>query len=289
MRGAGVNYRDGNQYFQISPMVKTLLIANVVVYVLELLPGIGRLLLQWGTMVPVQTFARGQIWRLVTYMFLHDQQTPFHLLFNMLALWMFAQEIETEWGSGRFLRFYFIAGIGSGCFSLFHLFSATMKWTGVIGASGAVLALLTVYAVWYPHRKVLLFFIIPVNIRVVVIGYALLSLFGTLAPRGVVSHITHLGGILVAIGYLRLYPFITERFRSYAALRDERHMRRNAEATAARKRLYEERIDPILEKISREGMDSLTAEERRMLKKMAGSKDREYLKKNKIIPFDLFR
>jgi membrane associated rhomboid family serine protease len=279
----------GNSRFRISPVVKGLLIANVAVYVLELLPGIGRFLLEWGKLVPVQTFAYGQLWRVGTYMFLHDQNTPFHLLFNMLALWMFAQEIEEVWGPRRFLQFYLIAGIGSGCFSLFHLFSATMKWTGVIGASGAVLALLTVYAVWYPHRKVLLFFIIPVNIRIVVIGYALLSLFGTIAPHGVVSHITHLGGILVAIAYLRLYPLIDERFRTYTALRAERTMRRNAETSASRKRLFEEQIDPILEKISREGMDSLTAEERRILKRMAASKDREYLKKKRVLPLDLFR
>ncbi|MBN1760222.1 MAG: rhomboid family intramembrane serine protease [Chitinispirillaceae bacterium] len=274
---------------QITPAVKWLLIVNVVVYVLELIPGFGRFVLNSGTLVPVQTFAQGQLWRVVTYMFLHDQRAPFHLLFNMLALWMFAQEIETVWGTRRFLHFYFIAGIGSGCFSLFHLFSTVMKWTGVIGASGAILALLTVYAAWYPHRKVLLFFILPVNIRIVVIGYALFSLFGTLAPYGMVSHITHLGGILVAIAYLKLYPLISERSRVHSELRSERNMRRNAEKAIAKKRLYEERIDPILEKISREGMDALSTEERRILKKMAGSKDREYLKKKKIVPFDLFR
>ena len=280
---------NGDMRSPISPAVKVLLIVNVAAYVAELLPGIGRFLLRWGTLVPVEAFARGQVWRVVTYMFLHDPQSPFHLLFNMLALWMFAQEIETVWGSGRFTRFYLIAGAGSGCFSLFHLLSPTMKWTGVIGASGAVLALLTVYAAWYPRRTVLLFFVLPVNIRVVVIGYALLSLFGSLAPGGVVSHITHLGGIVMAIAYLKWYPLIAEWFRSYSTLRAEREMRRNAEAGAAKKKVYEEQIDPILEKISRSGIESLTPQERRLLRKMAGSKDRSYLKKGKIIPFDLFK
>jgi membrane associated rhomboid family serine protease len=280
---------QGESRMQLSPAVRMLLIINVAVYVGELLPGIGTWLLRWGKLIPVETFAHGQIWRVVTYMFLHDPQSPFHLLFNMLALWMFAREIEAQWGSSRFIRFYLIAGVGSGCFSLVHLFSESMKWIGVIGASGAVLALLTVYAVWYPHRKVLLFFILPVNIRVVVIGYAALSLFGSIAPHGVVSHITHLGGIVVALGYLKWYPMITEWIGSYTALRKERVLRRNVEAGAAKKRLYEEQIDPILEKISREGIGSLSAQERRLLKKMAGSKDRDYLKKSKVIPFDLFR
>ena len=157
---------------QVGPTIKFLLIANIGVYLLQILPGIGHFLLEWGSLVPAAAFSGGQVWRLLTYMFLHDPISPFHLLFNMLALWMFGMEIEVLWGSRRFAWFYFISGVGSGCFSVLHLFSPAMRVTGVIGASGAVLALLTVYAIYYPHRQVLLFFILPVNIRVVVIGFA---------------------------------------------------------------------------------------------------------------------
>ncbi|MBN1577137.1 MAG: rhomboid family intramembrane serine protease [Chitinispirillaceae bacterium] len=273
----------------VSPAIKVILIASITVYLLQVLPVIGPVLLEWGALVPGDAFAHGQVWRLATYMFLHDPSSPFHLLFNMLGLWMFGQEIETAWGSRRFVWFYLISGIGSGCFSVWHLFSPAMSVTGVIGASGAVLALLTVYAVTYPHRQVLLFFVLPVNIKIVVIGFGLISLFGSIAPRGVVAHLTHLGGILVAIGYLRWYPFISIRLQSSASLRRERSMRGRAEAAASKRRFFEEKIDPILEKIAREGSDALSPEEKQLLKNVAASKDRDLMKKGKIIPYKLFR
>lgn len=269
--------------------IKWLLIVTIGVYFLQIIPGTDRFLLDWGKLVPYAVFARGQLWRLLTYMFLHDPVSPFHLLFNMLALWMFGKEIEQRWGAARFMRFYFISGVGSGCFSVFHLFSPVMRLTGVIGASGAILALLTVYAYYYPHRKVLLFFILPVNIRVVVIGYALFSLFGSIAPRGVVAHLTHLGGILIAIGYLRWYPLVSGWLQRRSSLRDEGIMRLNAEAAARKRRFFEEQVDPILEKISREGKDSLSPQEKKILKKASESKERDQIKKRKIIPFDIFR
>ena len=274
---------------QVGPTIKFLLIANIGVYLLQILPGIGHFLLEWGSLVPAAAFSGGQVWRLLTYMFLHDPISPFHLLFNMLALWMFGMEIEVLWGSRRFAWFYFISGVGSGCFSVLHLFSPAMRVTGVIGASGAVLALLTVYAIYYPHRQVLLFFILPVNIRVVVIGFALISLFGSIAPHGVIAHLTHLGGILIAIGYIRWYPLISEFIASNSAIRKEKSIRRRLETSASRKRFFEEQIDPILEKISREGIDALTRREKKLLKKSAASKDGGIVKKGKIIPFDLFK
>ncbi|MBN1309153.1 MAG: rhomboid family intramembrane serine protease [Chitinispirillaceae bacterium] len=273
----------------VSPSIKVLLIATVTVYLFQILPITGPVLLEWGALIPANVFAHGQVWRLFTYMFLHDPSSPFHLLFNMLGLWMFGREIEMVWGSRRFARFYLISGIGSGCFSVLHLFSPLMSMTAVIGASGAVLALLTVYAVTYPHRKVLLFFVLPVNIRIVVIGFGLISLFGSIAPRGVVAHLTHLGGILVAIGYLKWYPFLSAWLESKAAFRRERIMRRRAEAAASKRHFFEENIDPILEKIGREGIDALSPEEKRLLKSVAASKDRYFLKKSRIIPYDLFR
>jgi membrane associated rhomboid family serine protease len=274
---------------QLTPVVKVVLLVNVAVYLLERLPFTGPSILTWGKLVPTVTFADGQLWRLFTYMFLHDPYSVFHLLFNMLALWMFGLEIEQMWGSRRFAWFYMIGGVGSGCFSLFHLFSPTMSQVGVIGASGAVLALLTVYAWYFPDRKVLLFFILPVNIRFVVIGYAIISLFGSLHPHGIVSHLTHLGGILVAIGYLRCYPKALGWLQQRAASKTERNRRRQGEEALSRERFFEENIDPILEKISREGMESLTAQERILLKKTAKSKEHDRLKKSKVLPLDLFR
>jgi membrane associated rhomboid family serine protease len=273
----------------VSPVVRALLIANVAVYILEILPGIGRVLIEWGALIPRDTFSEGQVWRLGTYMFLHDPSSPFHLLFNLLALWMFGEEVEATWGSRRFFAFYVVCGVGAGCFSVLHLAVPAMTMVPVIGASGAVLGLLTAYAAMFPKREVLLFFVVPVNIRIVVIGYALISLFGSLSARGVVAHLTHLGGILVAIGYLQWYPSISRWLAGYDAISRERRMRKNTEKNLSKRRFFEEQIDPILAKISREGSAALTPREKKLLKSVARSKDSEYVKKSKVLPFDLFR
>jgi len=276
-------------YPSISNAVKTILIVNIALYLLTILPGVGRFLIDWGSLIPAKTFASGQVWRLVTYMFLHDPNSSFHLLFNMLALWMFSQEIEQMWGSRRFVQFYFLSGIGAGCFSLVHLFIPAMSSVGVIGASGAMLALLTVYAWYFPHRDILLFFIIPVNIRIVVIGYALISLFGTVSARGVVSHITHLGGILVALAYLKWYSVGTNVIEEIRSRTHEKTMRRKALERAHKKKVFEEQIDPILAKISRDGMDSLLPHEKKLLEKTARSSESATLKRGNVLPFISFK
>lgn len=273
---------------RLTPVIKVILIANIALYLLMVLPFTDRLLMQWGALIPAPTFRGWQLWRLFTYMFLHAQD-PFHVLFNMLGLWWFGHDIEKMWGSRRFAWFYIISGVGSGAFSLFHLWSPVMSYIPVVGASGAVLAVLTVCAYYFPRRQLLLFFVFPVNIRLVVIGYAVISLFGSFNTHGIVSHLTHLGGILIAIGYLKLYPRVLEWWRERAALNTEKRQRHQVEETVKQDRFFEENIDPILAKISREGMDALTPQERKLLEKAAKSKERDKLKKSKILPFDLFR
>jgi membrane associated rhomboid family serine protease len=272
----------------ITSSVKTLLIATIVVYIFQILPFPGNLIVQFGSLIPDQTFRDFQLWRLFSYMFLHDTALPFHILFNMLMLWMFGVEVEQLWGARRFMIFYLICGAGSGLFSIFHLFNPVLSMTPVIGASGAVLGVMTIYAYYFPQRQVLLFFILPINIRVVVLGAALVSLFGSLAPHGIISHLTHLGGILVAICYVKLYPIILRISESTSQVRSRKVTQKQKIKSVEDNKFFEEQIDPILAKISREGMDSLTKEERNLLKQ-ASSRNRNKLKSGKIIPFDPFR
>ncbi len=192
--------------------IKYLLIANAVVFLLQLLT--GRALIYLGSLIPYHTFVGGQIWRTCTYMFLHSPVNFFHIIFNMFILWQFGLVIENIFGSRRFLLFYLICGVGSSLFSLFSLFDPVARFIPVIGASGAVIGVLTAYAYFFPHSKVLLFFVIPVNVKIVVIGYAIISFFGAFgAGGGTISHLTHLGGIVVAYIYLKIYPgFYNKRF-----------------------------------------------------------------------------
>lgn len=192
---------------RLPPCVKGLIIANVAVFILQLLPGgIGNLVTGFGAMNPVLAFKYLQLWRLVTYMFLHSPDMLFHILFNMLSLWWFGAELEDIWGKRKFLIFYLICGVGSALFTIFYLL-VNQPHVIVIGASGAVLGLLTAYAFYYPHRQILLFGIFPMKMRTLVIGYAAISIyFSMTGGGGNTAHIVHLGGIAVAVIYLKIAP-----------------------------------------------------------------------------------
>ncbi|MCU0609938.1 MAG: rhomboid family intramembrane serine protease [Chitinispirillaceae bacterium] len=270
----------------LTPVVRGLLIANLAAVIIQML--FRPYVQDWGALVPQEVFIHGQAWRLVTYLFLHSTSSIFHLLFNMLALWMFGAELEDLFGSRKFLFFYFICGIGAGLFGVFYLLSPFSAFVPVIGASGAVLGLLTAYAIFFPNREVLLFFVLPVRVWLVVAGYAVISLLYAFQSGGGVAHLIHLGGIVVAFGYIRGRPFIGRRFSELRDRLREHEMRRRAVDEAGRKRFYAERIDPILAKISKSGMASLTKEEKKLLKQ-AGDYGKSRLKQEKIIPFDAFK
>jgi membrane associated rhomboid family serine protease len=271
----------------LSKGVKWLLIVTVGIFFLQLLPVIGTLLRYYFPLIPYETFVKGQAWRLLTYMFMHDTVSPLHILFNMLVLWMFGIELENLWGTRRFTVFYLVCGIGSGLFSIISVFTPALT-IPVIGASGAVLGVITAYASYFPQRQILLFFVLPVNIRIFVLGYALYSVYGALIPHGNISHLTHLGGIIVALFYVKLYPYIFKVVGEYKEKLYDRRRRQELRRANFNKRFFEEQIDPILDKINREGMGSLTPKERELLKQ-AAHKDRARLKNNKIVPLDPFR
>jgi hypothetical protein len=154
----------------------------------------------------------------------------------------------------------------------------------VIGASGAVLGVLTAYAHYYPNRQVLLFFVIPVKMRMLVIGYALFSVFFSFRGHSSnVAHMTHLGGILIAWLYLRFFPMIQAAVGKYMYSLENKKRRERDARTVNRKKNFEQNVDPILEKISKNGMESLTPAEKKILEK-AGREDRDLFRGKKIMP-----
>jgi membrane associated rhomboid family serine protease len=250
-----------NAPFPLTRGVRALLIVNGVIFLLQFLPGTGERLTGIAALIPVKAFVHGQLWRLVSYMFLHSTVVFFHLFLNMLALWMFGGELEERWGTRRFLGLYFLFGAGAALFGVFYLFDPGLRLVPVIGASGAVFGLLTAYAVYYPNRIVLLFFVLPMRAWMIVAGYAALSLFFAWSQGDGVAHLVHLGGIVTAFAYLKGFPKIYTWYQELRELRKEREMRTRAENKIGRKRYYEEKVDPILKKISQEGEGSLTKEE----------------------------
>jgi membrane associated rhomboid family serine protease len=184
--------------------VKILITANVVMYLLQNLlqqsSGGANLeeLLELWPLSPVDEQVHFHIWQIVTYAFLHDTHTIYHLLFNMLGLWMFGSEIERIAGAGRLFACYFASVITAALTQLFVpvLFGAPPAPT--IGASGGVFGLLLAYALLFPHRKVVpLIPPIPMPAWLFATLYAGLELFmGVTGTLSGIAHFAHLGGMI---------------------------------------------------------------------------------------------
>jgi len=186
-------YRNDN-------VVLVLIGLNILVYLAELflknLP-VAQLL----SMMPVLVLGRGWIWQFVTYMFVHDPRSITHILFNMLALFIFGQQVERQMGSREFLLFYFLTGILAGFFSfIFYLFTGNLM-VMLMGASGAVFAVQLAFAVFFPRSVIYLWGLLPLKAPVMVLGFTALEVvFMITGMGGNVAHATHLVGF--AFGWL---------------------------------------------------------------------------------------
>ena len=180
----------------LTPAVRALIVANVVLFVLAFL--VPEITLRLG-LRPADVFGRFAIWQPVTYMFLHGSLS--HILFNMLGLWMFGVELERTWGTAFFARYYAVCGIGAAATTL--LASLLPGSIGdalypslTVGASGAVYGLLLAYAQYYPNRPIYFWMIFPVPARYFVLIIGAISLFLSMSQVGGVAHTAHLGGIV---------------------------------------------------------------------------------------------
>jgi len=150
--------------------------------------------------ISVPDMLRGMIWQPFTYMWLHSPQSFAHILFNMFALWMFGGQLESVWGSRRFLNFYLTCGIGAG-FIIFAWNFATGTAVPTLGASGAIYGVLTAFSLMWPNQTIMLIFP-PIPMRAIYF-IPLLFVMSLMLGGGNVSHIGHLGGVLVAGFMLR--------------------------------------------------------------------------------------
>ena len=160
------------------------------------------------------------VWQLATYMFVHAG--IFHILFNMLALWMFGTELEHIWGSRYFLKFYFVTGIGAAVLTvLFSLlpfdFARQLYGAAIIGASGAIYGLLLAYGLYFPDRPIYMYFVFPIPAKVFVLIMGAIAFFASMSESGGgIANATHLGGL--AVGYLflksaQVHPMAELRYR----------------------------------------------------------------------------
>jgi len=261
----------------IPPAVKGLLLVNVAVFVVQLLverstrmPVVEYLFALW----PAHVLHQGKVWQLFTYQFLHAD--PMHLLYNMLGLFFFGRAMEWHWGSHRFLTVYLISGLAGGIVTWLASLNSVVP---TLGASGAVLGVLVAFGLTFPDAIIFINFFIPMKAKWLVIIYAALNIFGTIGGRGGISYTAHLGGMAAGFLAWRWEEAWIMRGRYHPALKDKvqqwRRQREERLRTGRAKKLVRDRdqIDSILEKISREGMESLTEGERRILEE-ASREDR---------------
>ena len=198
-----LRYTRSSYFGYLTPGVKWLLISNTAIYLVYYLGGAA---LQHHAITLFALWAEaavrsGYIWQVFTYMFLHGGIT--HLLFNMLALWMFGSTLEQDWGTRRFLKYYFFCGIAAGVCVL-AANAAIGDWgTPTVGASGAIFGLLLAFGVMYPNQTVLMNFLFPIKAKYMVAIYAAIELLLTFGPNTGVSTIAHLGGMLFGYIYLK--------------------------------------------------------------------------------------
>lgn len=193
--------------------VKLLIGINVAVYFLVLLmrvahqyAGIAAL---YGTfaLIPVDV-VHGEIWQIVTYSFLHGGF--FHILFNMLALWMFGAALDSYWGKRQFLEFYFFCVIGAALITVALAYAASSLVSPVIptvGASGGIFGILVAFA-WYFGEQEVFMFPLPFSMKAkyMVAILILIALAGAMSEAGGTAYIAHLGGALFGFLYLKFLP-----------------------------------------------------------------------------------
>lgn len=204
---------------KITPTVRTLIIVNVVVYLVNLIVPV--LTIRLG-LSPAAVFGERALWQPVTYMFLHDTSGVGHILFNMLALWMFGIELERTWGARFFTKYYFITGVGAAATTLLVSlapvpFAEGLYYSVTVGASGAIYGLLLAFAVYFPNRPIYIYAVFPIPAKYFVMIFGAISFLSSLGgPGGGVAHVAHLGGLVVGYLYLkgpRVRPFDELKYR----------------------------------------------------------------------------
>ncbi len=263
-----MSFRTGSVYsgfgsgMRFRGVVKTLVLINVAVFIIIHIFRTVAWFIIFG-LVPGLVFSRLMLWQLITYLFLHFGL--WHLVLNMLMLWMFGSVIENRWGSKRFLYYYLFTGIGAGLCSIVFAYNSSAP---VVGASGAIFGLLVAYAMMFPDSVILLFFIFPMKMKYAAMVLAGINLLGALSnPGGGIAYIAHLGGGLFGYLYLKneKIRLILSRY-SLASIKDSLR-RKRAYKKRIREKYIDEQIDRILDKISAQGIESLTKHDKEILKK----------------------
>ncbi len=262
-------------FSRMPPAIRALIVVNTVVFLLSMIVGERSFFDLFG-LVPLHVVRDRWVWQPVTYLFIHGGLM--HLLFNLFALWMFGMPVESQWGEREFLKFFLICGLGAAAASVAL---APHSMVPVIGASGPVYGLLVAFAMLYPDAVVYLYFLIPVKAAHMAILFGLIEFFaGTTGATPGVARFAHLGGMVTGYVYIRWWWIFKVKalglwrqwFGESLKIESPRKPRRRAATAAAAAESADpqaamEEVDRILDKILVSGLDSLTEEERAVMRR----------------------
>ena len=264
----------------MTPWVTRLLVTNVIV-AMVLQP--GTLLYALLTLFPPAVVGLDQVyipempfrpWTLFTYMFLHAGMM--HLIFNMIGLFFFGPRLEARLGAKGFLGLYFMSGLGGAAFTFVFSFGAP-----VVGASAAVYGIIIGFAMYWPRELIYIYGVVPVQARWLAAFVVAISLYsGITGSDGGTAHFAHLGGLAVGAGFLRLRDRrlgkgrreFKRKIRHTPSMegseRDARRRWASIDLTSIHD-LNRSEVEELLARIDRQGMRTLSPEERQFLDRMS--------------------
>lgn len=288
-------YRPSSGFSLFPPMIKNLLIINVVVFFIQKIfasiafsgiPGDLYINLYFALNPLFGMEFNFQIWQLFTYQFMHGDFM--HIFFNMLMLWMFGMEIENIMGSKKFLVFYLVCGVGAGILQLLGTPILSENYGFTIGASGAVYGVMIAFAMFFPDRYVMFYFLIPVKAKYLITFLIILE-FISVSEASFVAHLAHIGGAITGFIFLlidRKKQFDLNRMVNNFKKRNDfgnntfgsRYKKKpvnnfevedaqyyDINETRKAEEVTQEEIDKILDKISKSGYQGLSDREKRIL------------------------
>ncbi len=244
---------------RLTPVVKLLLIINIGVFLAAItIRPLGFFIYEWFQLDP--TWPRAfQLWRLISYQFLHDPSFVWHIFFNMLGLFFLGPTLERHWGGKRFLPFYLGCGVAGGLFYLLLIGVGFLKDPlPMVGASGAILGMLAACAILFPHFVVIIL-LFPVPIRIAAVGLTAVYLVAILTKgANAGGDAAHLAGMAAGAVYVFSQSWRSKFKSKIRAGQWEKQM--------AERRNLQAELDRILQKVHDSGIQSLTPNEKKTLR-----------------------
>lgn len=274
---------DDRYYMRETPfdtrrsMTMLLLVANLAAFLLQnAIYRFSQFPLDAYFALSTHGLGRGFLWQLFTFQFMHAGLL--HILFNSWGLYLFGKEVEQAIGQKSMLALYLTSGVTGGLVQCLAALLPGSSGAPVVGASAGVFGLVAAFAVLFPERILMLFFVIPMKAKWLLALSGFIAVYGVLAPSGNVAHAAHLGGLLAGLFFVRYaihWQWPTPRRRNPSAPHLVRVQSPGSGIWSKQKKIPAEElpadefvsreVDPILDKISAHGIQSLTDRERRVL------------------------